>query len=236
MKVIINIDDYGLSPSTNESIIALAKEHKISSTTILTTRSGNIHNEIASLRDNCPQIGCGVHLDLDSFFKFDENNVYGTNEHDIVANYEQITNNNIDDITFALHSQIQMVKSTGIQITHVDSHHSIHQFPFLLPTVLSVMDLHGIKKMRFANNFYRIDDSYNFVMQYLTASGILSPDYFFALPELMSNGNILDCASGIIEIMAHTSLDDNSLGCVEQYNFLKDLDVSGFELITFGEL
>ena len=164
--LIINADDFGLNSSVNKAIVESFNNEFINSTTLLANRSGFEEAvELAHKHNITAKIG--IHLALTEGQPLTSNKLireyYNDNEHD--NDYADIkmhkrklfflsrTGKEIIYNEFA--AQIKKVRDAGIQITHVDTHHHIHESLSVTQIILTLLKKHNIPSMRILNNLNR---------------------------------------------------------------------------------
>ena len=165
-KLVINADDFGLNASVNNAIIESFEKGLINSATILANRPGfDEAIELAQKHNITAKIG--IHLALTEGQPLTSDKLireyYNDNEHD--NDYADIkmhkrklfflsrTGKEIIYNEFA--AQIKKVRDAGIQITHVDTHHHIHESLSVTQIILTLLKKHNIPSMRILNNLNR---------------------------------------------------------------------------------
>ena len=139
MKLILNADDFGLSPSINKGIVECFKEGIISSTTIM-MNTPYTDEAIQLAKENNIQ-NIGIHLNL-TYGKsvlpasevpslVDENGIF----HYVcmLGYYTQYL-----DAKKELRAQIEKFLSTGLKPTHLDHHHYFNEIPNILKAYLEL--------------------------------------------------------------------------------------------------
>lgn len=164
MRLIINVDDFGISKGVNLAVVDGYNQGVIKSTTAL-VGAPQIKHAVAQAK-LCPDLGVGIHLSLDLFSSFskldclsDENNVLyrsSIKPLDRAINY--------DDLYLEWDLQIkEFIKLFGKTPTHIDSHHHAHMAS---DTTISVVNdlasaygitVRGLKDNLFSADFYDTD-------------------------------------------------------------------------------
>ncbi|MCF0147809.1 MAG: chitin disaccharide deacetylase [Clostridium sp.] len=140
MKLIINADDFGFSKGVNYGIIDSYKNGVVRSTSIMAGMPAFYHAvELLKSSRGLEGLGCGVHLTLSAYKPVldshktivDENGFF----HKRVT--DQLIENNFDleEVYNEFSAQIQRVINSGIEITHLDSHHHVHTLKSLKPII-----------------------------------------------------------------------------------------------------
>ena len=137
-----------------------------------------------------------------------------------------------------LSAQVMKLKNAGIVMTHADSHHYVHNMPYLAPIVVRVCKMHGIGKVRLQRNFGEAENPK--VNAYYREQGLRTTDYFCRLRDI-ENGMVPDNA----EILVHPDYDRNDrlidrMGMQDGYPTGEKLvglkRQSDIELGSYGEL
>lgn len=156
-KLIVNADDFGYCEAVNYGIISAHRNGIVTSTTIMANMPGFDH-AVNLLKEN-KNLGCGVHMTLscnkplnDKFKSLvDENGMFYR-----ILNEEIMSKIDLDEVYYELCSQIDKVKNSGIEITHLDSHHHIHTISYIKDIIKSIMDKYNLKiRGGFEYEFYR---------------------------------------------------------------------------------
>lgn len=142
--LIVNADDFGRSLTVNQGIIEAHEKGIVTSTSLMTRREA--FDDAVRLAKSHPQLGIGLHLDLDHFFEV---------EHGVgrLLRYKDPTLP-LQAIIKETEEQLQKVISTGIPITHVDGHHHVHLRPELFAAVAALTAKYKIKVIRYFKGFY----------------------------------------------------------------------------------
>ncbi|WP_195266036.1 MULTISPECIES: chitin disaccharide deacetylase [unclassified Clostridium] len=146
MKLIINADDFGFSRGVNYGIIDAYRNGVVRSTSIMAGMPGFDH--AVELLEECPNLGCGVHLTLSAYKPVldshktivDENGFF----YKRINPDEDVEGFDLEEIYKEFCAQIEKVKSRGIEITHLDSHHHVHTFEFLKPVMEKLLEKYNL--------------------------------------------------------------------------------------------
>jgi len=236
----INADDFGLNSSVNKAIIEAFDKNYINSTTLMANMPG-FNEAIDIINDNKLFKKVGVHLVLtegvaltqkakcldylfrgkDSFKKHMQENLFFLDKADKQVIYKELA------------AQIEKVQNSGIEITHLDSHHHVHEFIGVTNILLALKKQYHIRSIRILNNLEKPDKIYKSLYRsninlYLKAKGANNSDFF---------GNQLDfqttykkrpsfIKNSSIEIMVHPDYTANG----------KLIDKINKNLINFSDL
>jgi len=155
-RLIINADDFGLTPGINRAIVELHRAGVVSSATLMAT--GPAFDDAVALALANPMLGIGCHLVLvdgmplchaesiptllgadgktfrPSALDFAQAALRGTIEP--------------EDIARETLAQIQRLQRAGIDVTHIDSHKHTHLFPSVAGTVWHIANRCGVPSIR----------------------------------------------------------------------------------------
>lgn len=159
-RVIINADDLGFSQHVNQAIEKALVHGWIRSATLMA--NGPCCNEgVALAHRHRSTAGFGIHLNLTEFQPLSDPSALATNG---LLNKEGSFSGSIralkgDRELMAacfreLDMQILKLRSMGVEITHIDSHHHVHTIPWMLPVIRRLQKKHGIWRMRTTMNVY----------------------------------------------------------------------------------
>lgn len=206
-KLIINADDFGLTPGVNLGIIESHTQGILTSTTLMANMFGFEH--AVQLAKEHPTLGVGVHLVLTAGKPLTKSSSLVDEEDNFLKlpYYETVFNIDFEELYMEWKAQIDKVINAGIVPTHLDSHHHIH-------TVNGIEDvfirLAREYQLPVRNNFKVADDIKTvdkFILEFdsLTqSSSIWEPLFFHNL--------LIDFQhSDTIELMCHPGLIDAEL-------------------------
>ena len=154
-SVIINADDFGLSPGVNRGILSAFRDGIVTSTTLL-ANLGAFDDAVAIAREN-PDLPVGIHLTL----------VWGRPVSDpatiptLVDREGRLHRSagalgvramlgrvSVDQVQIEFASQVRKVLDAGLTPTHLDTHKHIHVLPGVTRALVSVAGEFGIHKVR----------------------------------------------------------------------------------------
>ncbi len=189
-KIIVNADDFGYRPEINKAIIYAHKNGIVKSTSMLVTRAG--FDEAVVLAKENPELGIGLHIDLDKFFDIEHGKGFVKGW---LNGYMPVK----ETIKTEVRKQIEKFLSIQIKPDHIDSHHHTHLNPEILPVILELCKEYGIDKIRFFDKFYKDKTVCDTMKTLLKQNDIKFPDCFI---EGWYYGNV-DEDYDICEIMTH---------------------------------
>lgn len=221
--VLINGDDFGLNASVNKAIVELLSKGVINSTTLMANMAGFPEAvELAHQHNLVDRIG--VHLVLTEgaplteeiksvSFLFNGKDEYRKFRYRLFLfrkRYRKLIYNE-----FA--AQIEMLQKNNIPITHIDTHHHIHEVFTVTKIILELREKYNIPSVRILNNLEKSTKIYKklyrrFINYYIKAKRANFSDLFGNRSDFIE---ILNKSPSIIEertieVMVHP--DYNSEG------------------------
>lgn len=144
-KLIINADDFGYCEAVNYGIVSAHNNGVVTSTTIMANMPGFEH-ALDLLKKN-PTLGCGVHMTLSCYKPLLEDVKSLTDEDGFFfrrINEDVLNKIDLDELYKEFCAQIEKVKSAGIKITHLDSHHHVHTIPYLEEVIKKIVEKYSL--------------------------------------------------------------------------------------------
>lgn len=154
--LIVNADDFGLTPGVNRAIVELHQAGVLTSTTLM-ARAGATDQAIEMALAN-PALGVGCHIVL-----VDGEPVLPPSQ--VPTLIDKATGRfppalttllrrlaigriNFAEVEAEASAQIARLQSRGLQLTHIDTHKHTHMFPPILRPVLRAAKGAGIRRIR----------------------------------------------------------------------------------------
>ncbi len=165
-QLILNADDFGMTPGINEAIIRAHRDGILTSTTLMANAPA-FNDAVERARAN-PSLGVGVHLVLvggppvapanQVSSLVEENGEFTRSLATFVA---RVSTGRLrhEHIETELRAQIEKVRAAGIEPAHLDSHKHTHAHPRVMETVARVARDSGIIRIR--KPFEALRDSWN---------------------------------------------------------------------------
>ena len=155
-RLILNADDFGLTPGINRAIAELHRAGVLTSATLMAT--GPAFADAVAVAHANPTLGVGCHLifvdgipvshpwDIPSLLGADGK----TFRPSLVDFAQAVLRNTIrpSELARETQAQIQKLQRAGIDVTHVDTHKHTHLFPAITRTVAHIAQRCGIEAMR----------------------------------------------------------------------------------------
>jgi len=248
LRLIINADDFGLTPGCNAAIVRALSEGAIGDTTLM-INSEFAPAAVALLRERgINQVGlhlnmtCGTPVlptaEVSSL-------VDGTGRFRRKVG-KAIAAMDPREVEREFAAQAEKFLATGLMLTHLDSHHHAHTYPEVFPIALAMAKKLGVPMRQISDSLKRE----------IVAAGVKTSDWFSW--DFYDEGATLEnieriisqCPDGVLEIMSHPGEPEELIYSVSSYNaqrekelavlmspefkaFLRERDV---ELISFAEL
>lgn len=234
MKIIINADDFGYSKAVNEAIDLCMVQGLISSTTLMANMpfaSEAVNRACLNKYEECigahitltegkalsrSILNCNRLVDKDGFFQIKRNSLFWFTKSEGNAIKEEID------------AQISWLKSKGLRISHVDSHHHIHTEFLVLILLCKVCKKYGITKIRLplyykSNNI--LIKIYKYCIKfYVFFNGFKTVDYFVD-KSMLSH---FEGKNVVLELMVHPIINGNRI--------IDSVTSESIEGINFGHL
>lgn len=158
-KVIVNADDFGLNSSVNGAIINLFKNNIINSSTLMANMPG-FDEAIELIHENNLKDKIGIHLVLTSGRPVNDVSIckgyYFSGKDNLkrrfIRNPFYLNNDETKFIYNEFTSQIEKVQEKGIPITHIDTHHHVHEYFFITRIVSKLAIRFNIPSVRILCN------------------------------------------------------------------------------------
>lgn len=156
-RVIINGDDFGMSPGVNQAIIKLHRQGRMNSTSIMTNMPWS--EEALHYAQSAATLQVGLHLNLSTgkpVLPADSIPSLVTPEgefHDMSAFLSRLLAGRIQrsEIMLELEAQFEKFLDHGIQPVHVDSHMHFHAVPTLNEILSELASRYGVGLVRNPN-------------------------------------------------------------------------------------
>jgi hopanoid biosynthesis associated protein HpnK len=164
-ELILNADDFGLTPGIDEGIIRAHRDGTLTSTTLMANAEA-FGDAVALARAN-PTLGVGCHLVLvggravaplnEVTTLVDESGNFPPSLTKFVA---RVSAGLIrpQEIERELRAQIEKVRASGIEPSHLDTHKHTHAHPFVMEALARVARETGILRVR--NPFETLRDAW----------------------------------------------------------------------------
>jgi chitin disaccharide deacetylase len=221
ITIIVNADDFGYSRGVNYGILDSHLNGIVNSTSLMMNMFGTDH--AIELAKKNPSLQVGIHLVLTCGKPLlqDVPSLVDTN-----GNFKRLSRlkGNLDislsDLEREWSAQIEKFLASGLNLTHIDSHHHVHTFNEFLPVIQKLANKFQLPVR--TNGYERIEGVEAFSDVCLVdfyGDGVTS-NYFQLLPERVEKGRK-------VEVMCHPAYLDSYLlsGSSYTHDRLKEIDV-----------
>jgi hopanoid biosynthesis associated protein HpnK len=155
-RLIVNADDFGLTPGVNRAIIELHRAGVLTSTTLMARAAAT--DEAIELARSTPSLGVGCHVllvDGDPALPPTSiptliNQKSGCFPSALTTFLARLFTGRIRsaEIQAEAAAQIALLQTRGLRLTHIDTHKHTHMFPAVLRPVLRAARAAGIRAVR----------------------------------------------------------------------------------------
>ena len=157
LRLIINADDLGYSPTVNQAIFHWMEVGKVTSATLMANAPG-LDDALQRLRE-FPRASFGIHLNVDEFAPvhsqpdiaplLDQNRCFARRLRTVPR-----TPRLLRAVYREWCAQIETLQSRGVRLSHLDSHHHSHNLPEMLPVLAALRRRFGIQRARITMNIF----------------------------------------------------------------------------------
>jgi predicted glycoside hydrolase/deacetylase ChbG (UPF0249 family) len=219
VPLILNADDFGLTPGINRAIAELHAARALTSATLMA--NGPAFNDAVRIAHANPTLGVGCHIVLTDGTPLSPTEtiptLLGPDRQTFRSSlgdfFLSVLRGKIDeaDIEREATAQITRLQTAGIHPTHIDTHKHTHILPTIACPLLRIAERHNIRAIRnpFERNWsLRIGRSNRMRYIQVALMTLLRPT-FLALPQIRS-GTVLT-TNGTIGVSATGRLDAHAL-------------------------
>ncbi len=155
-RLIVNADDFGLTPGINRAVEELFRAGALSSATLMAT--GPAFDDAVAIAHRNPGLGVGCHLvfadgvpvlppaEIPSLHGPDRTQFRPSLGHFVAAASRGAIAP--EHITREAIAQIRRLQQAGLHVTHVDTHKHTHLFPGVLRQILIALEATGVPALR----------------------------------------------------------------------------------------
>ncbi|HVG27763.1 MAG TPA: ChbG/HpnK family deacetylase [Acidobacteriaceae bacterium] len=155
-RLIVNADDFGLTPGINRAIAELHDAGAVTSATLMAT--GPAFDDALALARSRPSLGVGCHIVLTDGVPVSDPasipSLLGPDRRSFRPSLAAFAlavargRVNPDEIAREVFAQIQKLQRAGIDVTHVDTHKHTHILPSVARPILRVLEGTSIASIR----------------------------------------------------------------------------------------
>ncbi len=154
-RLVVNADDFGLSPSVNEAVIRAHGEGILTTASLMVNERG--FDEAVKLAKENPQLGVGLHLTLlMGHSALPPEKISGlVNAHcefsdrPVATGFRYFFQRDLrEQLRAEIHAQFEKFHATGLPLDHVNGHLHLHLHPVVFQILLEDAVQLGIRRMR----------------------------------------------------------------------------------------
>jgi predicted glycoside hydrolase/deacetylase ChbG (UPF0249 family) len=227
-RLIVNSDDFGLSPGINEGLMYAHQQGVVTSASLMVRQPGA--QQAATYARSNPGLSVGIHLDLAEW-------VYADESWQLL--YRWVDVDDADAVAREVERQItRFIALVGKQPTHVDSHQHIHRSEpagTIITEAARWLDvpLRNQSGVRYHGNFYGQGNKGEAMPELISCDTLLT-----ALEQLPEGTTELACHAGFAEdttsvYRVERRLETCVLSDARVKDSIRDLDI---ELISFADV
>jgi hopanoid biosynthesis associated protein HpnK len=163
-RLIVNADDFGLSPSVNAAVIRAHREGILTSASLMVNEPG--FAEAVKLAKENPQLGVGLHLTLlMGHSTLPPEKIPGlVNGRGEFSNSPVATGLNYffkqnlrEPLRAEIRAQFEKFRATGLPLDHVNGHLHLHLHPVVFKILMEEAEAFGIQRMRLTREPFWMD-------------------------------------------------------------------------------
>jgi predicted glycoside hydrolase/deacetylase ChbG (UPF0249 family) len=156
-RLILNADDFGLTPGINRAIAELHSAGVLTSATLMA--NGLAFEDAVAVAHAHPTLGVGCHIVLTDGMPVSSPETIPTllgadrrSFRPTIAGFLRalfLGRISAEDIAREAHAQIDKLQRASIQVTHIDTHKHTHLFPAVARPLLRVAEVCGVHAIRY---------------------------------------------------------------------------------------
>lgn len=154
-RLIVNADDFGLSPSVNAAVVRAHREGILTTASLMAGEAG--FDEAVQLARENPRLGAGLHLVLlHGHAVLPPEKIPGlVNEHGEFSNSPVAVGMKYfflpglrEQLRAEIHAQFEKFHSTGLPLDHVNGHLHLHLHPVVFKILMDDSEKLGLQRLR----------------------------------------------------------------------------------------
>ncbi len=202
-KLVVNADDFGLSPAVNYGIIECFSYGILTSTTLMINQKYTKH--AIRLSKLYPKISIGLHATLDKGYSLSGVSSLTNEKGELQNSAYLLENGEEEDFYKEIELQIEkFIELVGKRPTHIDTHHHIH-----------------LRNQNALNALKKVSRKYN--LKYRTQETLMADFYSDNVNKEFLLSKLENEERDFSEIMCHPGFYDQYLSKISSYN-LKRID------------
>lgn len=240
MALIVNADDFGLSPQVNRAIVQAFDEGLIGRTTLMVNMpAAKEAVELARERGFLDKVG--LHLNLTSgrplTDSISKDPVMCSGSGEFTADFARNIKTRLYlpkttqlSVEKEIRAQLDMYRDLGCTLWHIDSHHHVHTDPSVWIILKKVMKDYPVTSVRLGRNMYRGGNPLMHLYKFILNSSVKKycstcPDYFGSAVdyEAFFGSKSADSNHYDIEVMVHPVFDGEGKLCDATGNAMSEM-------------
>jgi chitin disaccharide deacetylase len=154
-RLIVNADDFGLSPSVNTAVIRAHGEGILTTASLMVNEKG--FDQAVKLAKENPRLGVGLHLTLlmgRSVLPPEKipglvNSSGEFSDKPVVTGFRYFFQRGLrDQLRAEIHAQFEKFRATGLPLDHINGHLHLHLHPVVFQILIEDNAQLGIRRMR----------------------------------------------------------------------------------------
>lgn len=212
LTIIVNADDFGISPDVNKAIVTCFEEGLISSTSIMANMPAFDEACDLAFRGSLEK-EIGIHLNLTEGTPLTDsmkaNRNFCNDDGYFCCERHPILLSSLDkrSIIAEFEAQIRKCNAAGIHITHLDSHEHVHTEWGIFSAIRPILKKYQILRIRPSANVHRVHlfvKCYKWIFnRRLSRGGFASVDLFDSLDTICGMSEERWAGTASLEIMVH---------------------------------
>ena len=180
--LIVNADDFGLTPGVNRAVVEAHTRGILTSATIMANMPA--FDQAVQMAKAQPTLGIGLHFNITQgppvadaqrvrSLLNERGEFLGTST--MLLRRALAGKLRKQEVEIELRAQIEKVLDAGLRLTHVDSHKHAHALPQVCDVIAGTVGSYGINAVRLPREHWRFDSSmisYGMAMQSIVALGL----------------------------------------------------------------
>lgn len=160
--LIVNADDFGLTPGVNRAVIEAHTNGILTSATLMANMPA--FDEAMRLAKENPTLGVGLHFNITQGLPIANASTVGSllsERGEFLGTSTALLQRwitgrlRVQEIEIELRAQIEKVHQAGLRLTHIDSHKHSHALPPVCEAIINTIGDYGIKAVRLPRERWR---------------------------------------------------------------------------------
>ncbi|MCC7194906.1 MAG: ChbG/HpnK family deacetylase [Gemmatimonadaceae bacterium] len=247
-RLIVNADDFGISPAVTDGILEAHSAGTVTSTSMMVHCPGWAH--ASGLARTAPTLGIGLHFNILSGAPLvPAASLSGTHTGrflPLTALVARALTGRLDgaEVEAECEAQLQAIERIGVRVTHIDSHRHTHALPAVRAAVARVASRRGLPLRRpveshrlvpggLRSHAHRAIVAWSWRAASFGAPRTRAPDHFIGISMQGGHGfhalisRVLSrLPSGSVELMVHPGHADAALSGMDGYTWQRERELA----------